>query len=310
MSNESNKQLVLIDDNGNIYTEDQLNIQWQNFSGKDGAKRFPKAWEFDEDGKVITEGAKLIISHLNGDPTKPIITGCHESLSSQQNFHPAMNSGFEAANREVDNNFNDEFKITRNITPQGDMIIELERKEDKPIKYHLNVRGKNAEVYINSEGNAYIGNDSNQIRFDGDKIFIGSREYAGKAKEVGINAERIILGNSTFYNPKLSDIPTDAKEHGIEKPFHTDDFKDEGQFSSDESAIKHQWAVMGETLVHLLANLIDIWQNTKYQGGSTICTVSADDKIKMNTDVYEKLHLVLSSNVSIVNQPKDPENIQ
>ena len=183
------------------------------------------------------------------------------------------------------------------------MIIELENLNDKPIKYHLNVKGGNAEVYINSEGNTYIGNNNNQIQFDGDKVFIGSRLYAGKAKEVGINAERVILGNSTFYNPKLGE-----KESEVDFPIY--EYTEASDFPSSladkQNPPQHQWAVMGETLVYLIAKLIEIWKNTKYQGGSTICTVSEIDKISMYEDVYAKLPLILSQNVSLVNKPGDP----
>jgi hypothetical protein len=302
MSNESDYQLILLDDNGTAYTEDQISFLWQNFTGKDGTKRLPKIWEFNDDGTVKTEGAKLVISYLNNDYTKPIIVGCLENVAAQHTFHPVMGSNLEVSNREVDNNHNDDFRVTRTVSPEGDMIIELENLNDRPIKYHLNVKGGNAEVYINSEGNTYIGNNKNQIQFDGDKIFIGSRLYEGKASEVGINSKRIILGNSNFYHP---DIKTDFEKLNLS--YNTDKF--EGQYNTlgDPDSIKFQGAVLGETLVHLLANLITIWADTKYQGGSTICTVSEFDKNKMMQKVYDILPSILSSNVSLVKKNEDLE---
>jgi hypothetical protein len=257
-------------------------------------------WEFNDDGTVNTEGAKLVISYLNNDYTKPIIVGCLENVAAQHTFHPVMGSNLEVSNREVDNNHNEDFRVTRTVSPEGDMIIELENLNDRPIKYHLNVKGGNAEVYINSEGNTYIGNNNNQIQFDGDKIFIGSRLYADKASEVGINSKRIILGNSNFYHP---DIKTDFEI--LKKPYNSDQFKDKYEELGRETNIKHQWAVLGETLVHLMANMIEIWYNTKYQGGNTICTVSFADKQDMIDKVYNKLPFVLSSNVSIIKKPED-----
>jgi hypothetical protein len=191
--------------------------------------------------------------------------------------------------------------VTRTVSPEGDMIIELENLNDKPIKYHLNVKGGNAEVYINSEGNTYIGNNNNQIQFDGDKIFIGSRLYAGKAKEVGINAERIILGNSNFYYPE---IKTEIQKIVGNAQYSIDDFSTNDYRNPDK--IQHQWAVMGETLVHLLKTLIEYWRDTKYVSGNTVCKVSEFDKTNMTTDVLNKLHLILSSNVSLINRKEDP----
>jgi len=300
---EPQETLVLLDDNGTAYSEDQLSFMWQNFTGADGKKRLPKIWEFNDDGTVKTEGAKLVFGYLNNDYQRPIITGCLENLGAQHTLNPAFNSSIEVPNREVDNNYNDDFKVTRTVSPEGDMIIELENLNDKAVKYHLNVKGGKSEVYINSEGNTYIGNDKNQIQFDGDKIFIGSRSFAGKAKEVGINAERIILGNSSFYFPE---IKTDAQLNNLTNESYTSYFTDAADLGS-KPKIQHQWAVLGETLVHLLGKMIEIWYNTKYQGGSTICTVSFDDKQKMIRDVYTKLPFVLSSNISLVNKDRDPK---
>lgn len=300
-SNNSNeKELVFIDDNGTIHKMDNLSILWQNFTGTDGTKRFPRPWEFNEDGTVKTEGAKLVISYLNGDPTRPVITGCIENLGAQQNFHPSAGTNMEVSNREIDNNHNEDFKVSRSVSPNGDVTIELENLKDKAIQYHVNVKGGNSKVYINSEGNTYIGNNHNQIQFEGNKIFIGSRDYSDKAKEVGINAERIILGNSTFYHP---DIKTDIETKNVPFPYTTEKFDD---FYAIPDNTKHQWAVLGETLVHLMKKMIEIWGSAKYQGGSTICTVSWDDYDTMKTQVYDLLPSILSSSVSLINKLNDP----
>jgi hypothetical protein len=307
---QEENSIMLLDDNGVAYTEEQISFQWSNFTGTDGTKRLPKIWEFDDNGSVITEGAKLVIGFINNDYQKPIITGCLENLAAQNTFQPAAGTNLEVSNREIDNNHNENFRVTRTVSPDGDMIIELENLNDKPIRYYLNVKGSKSDIYINSEGNTYIGNDYNHIQFDKDKIFIGSKDLAGKAKEVGINAERVILGNSTFYNPKLGG----QQNAGIDFLNNPDTlisefpatlaptFPEEGSLHK----VQHQWAVMGETLVYLLKRMIDIWKGAMYQGDS-ICWVSEDDQRTMERDVYNKLPLILSSCVSLINRPEDPK---
>jgi hypothetical protein len=111
------------------------------------------------------------------------------------------------------------------------------------------------------------------------------------------------LGNSTFYHPKLS-------EKGSEVDFPIYVYTEVTDFPSsladEENPPQHQWAVMGETLVYLLKELIGYWMNTKYMSGNTVCKVAADDAINMKNFVLNKLPLILSSNVSIVNKKEDP----
>jgi hypothetical protein len=296
---ENRTVFYLQDQNNNIYPLSLVNMLWSSFTSSDGKKRLPKFFENDEKGNTIKEGSIVVLTFLNKDYLKPLVLGCLESFGGQHNIEHYMNSSFDYMDTEVDINKNEEFTIRRTVSAKGDVFIEIENNNDKGINYHINVKGENSQIFLNSGGDFIAGSDHNKIHIIDDKIFIGSDEYLDKAKETGINSEKIWLGTSTFYDDELK-MDNDSAGNEISGDTAIENF-----ISANLNNAQRQPSVLGAAVVFLVRELVDIWSETKYQSGNTICLVSAEDKQKMITRVRNKIPKILSKVVSLIKNKDD-----
>jgi hypothetical protein len=298
----------LLDDMNTMHPLTKVNINWQNFTSSDGVKRFPRFYEKDENGNIIKEGATLTIAFLNNDLEKPVIMGCLESLGGQNRYELNMNSDFDFANREEDSNLNEDFEIRRNVSETGSVTIAMKAKSKVKTTYRLSFEnfGELPEMIIDTNGDLFLCNGENSIQLIKDRIFIGSGDYKGKAKEIGLNGERIIIGNSTFLKPTVSN----TDKLFIDKGGNNQELSASSpvsQFNAEQlNNPKHQWGVNGHALVRALVEFFDLWAATKYQSGNTICQVSIEDKNKMQ-ELRNKLPKLLNKVASFYNIPIEQE---
>jgi hypothetical protein len=254
------------------YAEDQYSV------------RFPKPYIIDNSGKILQEGATIIIQFPEGRNT-PIIIGCVNQLLLQEEVSSKVaitklnlfaditykknSNGFEIYS--ISDEKGDQVNLVkgdfiRNVI-NGNMIFTTNKNATFEGKELLNLLGNEVEIGGN--------NDFAKETADNEK---------NKAENTNIYAKKICLGHS---NKRGKEILIDEDNKYLTP--------------------KLQNAVMGVTLKKLLEILIDDLVAATWIGSGIVARLSFNDGEKIKADVKNKLDLILSDVVSLLYKSNEVE---
>lgn len=283
-------EVFLFDENRNKYNLDRVCLLSRDYSGAAGEVNIPKMYKILSNGKIIEQGAKVLISFPNGR-YNPVVIGCINPLGFQNKATSELQINLNRLNSEVKIKNTPEFQYRSSISESGEVSESINNGS-----ITKSATGKKATIHFKAEKNMVLeGEKINDVL--GEIVSVGGNykrptddedNNKNKAESVYLYSKEVIIGHANGRGKKIK-----VDEDGI----------------IDEPIL--QPLVMGVTMEALTDLLVTILSEAKYTGSGVI-TMMPTSVLELKKRIRERLYLIKSKVGFILYDPeqvkgKDPE---